>query len=79
MTARDHQPWLAPDGREWGARRLARSPRLPYVAPRLRDLARAAGVFVAPPQTPVARACKLSISSLRAGPIGRAALWEVYR
>lgn len=69
-------PWLAPDGREWFARRRR---RLPFITPRLRDLAKAGGSFVAPPRTAVERACKLSISSLRAGPIGRAALEALYR
>lgn len=69
-------PWLAPDGREWFARRRR---RMPYFSPRLRDMARANGAFIAPPRTPVAKACKLSINSLGAGPLGRAALSALYR
>lgn len=69
-------PWLAPDGREWGARRLT---RLPYVAESLRPLARAAGVFVRPSRTPVSRAIRLLLAEHNVGPLGRAALWALYR
>lgn len=69
-------PWLAPDGREWGARRLT---RLPYVAESLRPLARAAGVFVPPSRTPVSRAIRLLLAENNVGPLGRAALWALYR
>lgn len=69
-------PWLAPDGREWGARRPC---RFPYVAPSLHDVCRAAGVFVPPRRTPVARAVRQHIAGINAGPLGRAALWALYR
>lgn len=69
-------PWLAPDGREWGARRLT---RLPRVSSRLRDAFRAAGVFVPPRRTPVGRAIRLQLAEINVGPLGRAALWSLYR
>ena len=69
-------PWLAPDGREWGVRRLT---KLPYVAESLRPLARAAGVFVRPSRTPVSRAFRLLLAEHNVGPLGRAALWALYR
>lgn len=69
-------PWLAPDGREWGARRLT---KLPYVAESLRPLARAAGVFVRPSRTAVSRAIRLLLAEHNVGPLGRVALWALYR
>ena len=69
-------PWLAPDGREWGARRLR---RLPYVAGSLHNICRAAGVFVPPRRTPVSRALRLLFAEINVGPLGRAALWALYR
>lgn len=69
-------PWLAPDGREWGARRLT---RLPYVAESLRQLARAASVFVRPSRTPVSRAIRLLLAEINVWPLGRAALWAHFR
>lgn len=52
MTA----PWLAPDGREFGAR--CRPIRTPFVPASLRDLVTDAGQFVRARRTPVARACR---------------------
>lgn len=67
-------PWLAPDGLEWGVRRLT---RLPVV--------RWSSGFHADPRkyparrTPVSRAIRLLIAEINVGPLGRAALWALYR
>lgn len=63
MTA----PWLAPDGREWFARR------------RQRIMVPAASEYgLAPPRrTRVAVAARHLCTSVRAGPLGKAALWAV--
>lgn len=72
MTA----PWLAPDGREWGARRLR---RLPRIANSLHRFCSPARVFAPPTRTPVSRAIRLLIAEINVGPLGRAALWANYR
>ena len=69
--------WLAPDGREWGARRLRRPPRVP-VGPIYQNLPPAL-LFVPPVRTPVARAVRHLAAEVGAGPLGRAALWALYR
>ena len=70
-------PWLAPDGRELGARR--RLIRPPFVPASLRDRCTDAGQLVRARRSSLARACRLSIDLIGAGPIGRAALWSLYR
>lgn len=60
-------PWLAPDGREWFARR--RGQRI-----LLADPASSTG-WTAPRRTRVAIAARHLCTSVRAGPLGKAALW----
>lgn len=70
MTA----PWRTPDGREWFATR--RGPRVlvpretvPWVSPKR------APELVPPRRTRVSVAARHLCTSVRAGPLGKAALW----
>lgn len=70
-------PWLAPDGREWGAHRLR---RLPRIAGSLHKFCSPARVFLPPTRTPVSRSIRFLVAEINAaGPSARAALWELFR
>lgn len=72
-------PWLGPDGREWGARRLRRPPRVPadQTAP---NLLLPPGMYLVPPRrTPISRVVRHLVAEVGAAPLGRSAIWAIYR